>query len=50
MSTGFGTDPVPSVNVTIQGTTQQVSDASNANTTPVDTFQGNCGSNSPDAG
>jgi hypothetical protein len=48
-STGFGTDPVTSVPVTIQGTTQQVSDGSTANTTPIDTFQGACASNNPDA-
>jgi hypothetical protein len=48
-TTGFGVDPVPSVPVTIQGTSQNVSSASADNTTPVDTFQGTCASNNPDA-
>jgi hypothetical protein len=38
-STGFGTDPVPSVPAVIQGVSVAISDSSTANTTPVDTFQ-----------
>jgi hypothetical protein len=48
--TGFGTDPVPSVNTVIQGVSVQISDGSSSNTTPVDTFQTSAlNANTPDA-